>query len=192
MTSRVAPRMRHRIYETEYLGGSVTNQNTGTISGFNAIYGYRAITVVNAGTIAGNATYFTLALGSANVVGAGVDLNLGGSVTNQNTGVLSGFNGIFGGSVGHTGVADATVVNAGSIAGNATYGAGVRLRGGGSVTNQNTGTISGLRGIYGEINAMTVVNAGSIGGGARPSLKAHTAQEFTLLRAAALSTKSPP
>jgi hypothetical protein len=118
--------MRHRIYETEYLGGSVTNQNTGTISGFNAIYGYRAITVVNAGTIAGNATYFTLALGNANVVGAGVDLNLGGSVTNQSTGVISGFNGIFGGSGG----AGATVVNAGSIAGNATYGAGVRLRGG--------------------------------------------------------------
>ena len=53
-------------------GGSVVNQSGGVIGGHDGIYGgkYGAVSVVNAGSIAG-------------VVGDGVVLAAGGSVTNQ-------------------------------------------------------------------------------------------------------------
>ena len=59
-------------------GGSVTNQSGGVISGFDGIFGETgALTVVNAGSIAG--------------AGAGVDLLVASSsVTNQSGGSISG------------------------------------------------------------------------------------------------------
>jgi antigen 43 len=131
-------------------GGGVTNQSGGAISGYNGIFGVfggGAVTVVNAGSIAGN--------------GIGIFLDAGGNVTNQSGGAISGYDGIFGRA------AALTVVNAGSITGSATYrlGTGIDLAAGGSVTNQIGGAISGSDGIYGELGAVTVVNAGSIAGG---------------------------
>jgi hypothetical protein len=57
-----------------------------------------------------------------------------------------------------------TVVNAGSISGNATNGIGIFLLAGGSVINQSGGAISGVDGIYVWTDAVTVVNAGRIAG----------------------------
>jgi hypothetical protein len=135
-----------------YTGGSVTNQTGGTINGNQGISG-TAVTIVNAGEIAGNK--------AGTGVSAGIALD-GGSVTNQGTGSISGYYGIYG-SIG----AAATVVNAGTIAGSATLGgygrAGIDLKAdGSSITNQNTGTISGSYGIYDETGA--VVNAGRVTG----------------------------
>ena len=132
-----------------FSGGSVTNQSGGTITAYEiGVHG--AGTVVNYGSIAGhNAT-----IG----YGYGVDLPAGGRLTNQSGGAISGHTGIFVEGV-------ATLVNAGSIAGNTTAanGIGVKLNGG-SLTNQSGGTISGHEGIYDQSGALTVVNAGSIGG----------------------------
>jgi antigen 43 len=127
--------------------GSVTNQSGGAISGYFAIYGKGgAVTVVNAGGIAGSTGSF----------GVGIGLTAGGSVTNQSGGAISGRVGILGegGAV--------TVVNAGSVAGNSV---GIDLFAGGSVTNQSGGSISGgVYGISGGGGAVTVVNAGTITG----------------------------
>ena len=88
------------------LSGSVTNAASASIAG-----GYRGIviyggagTVVNGGSIAGNASA---------APGAGVVLGVGGSVTNQSTGIISGNGGIYGYNAG------LTVVNAGTIGGTA-------------------------------------------------------------------------
>ncbi len=62
-------------------GGSITNQAGGTISGYVAVAANAALTVVNAGTIAGTETTNS---------GAGIDLTAGGSVTNQSSGSISG------------------------------------------------------------------------------------------------------
>jgi hypothetical protein len=122
-------------------GGSVTNQSGGAISGFDGISGYAgAMTVVNAGNIAGNVF--------------GVYLQTGGSVSNQSGGAISGFDGISGA------VGAVTVVNAGTVAG---LNSGVELDAGGSVTNQSGGGITGGDGIFGD-DAVTVVNAGRITG----------------------------
>jgi fibronectin-binding autotransporter adhesin len=131
-----------------FAGGSVTNQNGGTIAGPDAIYGGQTgpITVVNGGIVA--------ATGSTSV---GVYLAGGGSVTNQTAGVISGYTGI----IGRGGVA--TVDNAGTITGSVGY--AVVLEAGGSVTNQSGGTITGyLGGIFSVVGGATVVNAGSIAG----------------------------
>ena len=69
-------------------GGSVDNQGGATISGYDGIIGFGALTVVNAGSIAGN--YETNG-------GDGLALHAGGSVTNQNTGTISGRIGIYAG-----------------------------------------------------------------------------------------------
>jgi hypothetical protein len=123
--------------------GRVTNQSGGVIgSGDEGIQGlYAAVTVVNAGSIAGGDI-------------GGIVLSAGGSVTNQSGGAISG---------GHYGIqglgAAVTVVNAGGITASRN---GVFLNAGGSVTNQSGGAISGYHGIYGKSGAVTVVNAGGI------------------------------
>ena len=136
-------------------GGSVTNQSSGTISGYFGIWGKNvAFTVVNAGTIAGD---------TAAAPSSGVLLNQNGSVTNQAGGVISGFNGVY------DNLGTATVVNAGTIEGlgtRASYGIEFSANaGGGNVTNQSGGVISGINGV--EITDLAVlVNAGTITGNA--------------------------
>ncbi|WP_158927681.1 Hint domain-containing protein [Acidisphaera sp. S103] len=121
-------------------GGSVTNQSGGTISGYYGIFSQAGgVTVVNAGSITG--------------VSSGIYLNVDCSITNQSSGSIVGNSY---GIISEFGAL--TVVNAGSIAGQ--Y--GIRLDGGGSVTNQTGGTISGGYGILGLAGPITVVNAGAI------------------------------
>src|ERR1700744_1843086 len=107
------------------------------------------LSVVNYGIITGNAS------GARN---DGVNFSVSGTFTNQSSGTISGYYAIRG--------ADdpVTVVNAGSIAGSTRHvgndtGMGVRLLGGGSVTNQVGGVISGGEGVYGgDGTALTVFN----------------------------------
>jgi hypothetical protein len=99
---------------------------------------------VNAGSITGSSK--------------GVDLLVGGSVTNQSGGSISGRDGIYGKT------AAMTVVNAGSITGNNDIGIGVFLNSGGSITNQSGGSISAYYGVSVEGSGATVVNAGTITG----------------------------
>jgi Hint domain len=138
-------------------GGTAVNQGT-ILAGSNGIDASGgSATVVNAGSIIGSGT------------GNGIGLLAGGSVTNQGGGLISGNYGIVGGAL-----AAVTVVNYGSIAGTGTVTAGtgtvtagVDLLGGGSVTNQAGGTISGYTGIYGgPLAAVTVLNYGNISGSA--------------------------
>ena len=140
------------LFDTD---GSVTNQTGGTISGLSGIrtgiqdQGTHVV-IVNAGNILGDAT----------LAGAGgVSLVLRGNVTNQGSGTISGYYGLYGG---------ATVVNGGLIAGNPTAagGRGVRFTGTGlSLTNLSSGTITGYYGIQaGSQNGVTVTNAGTISG----------------------------
>jgi hypothetical protein len=138
------------------VGGSVTNQNNGMISGYYAVVaGGGALTALNAGSIVGNTTTHGIA----------VSLNFGGSATNQSGGTIRGYTGIFGGSGGGA----LTVNNAGSIGGNtsARFGEGIQFAGGGSVTNQTGGVISGFIGIFGRPSSVsvTVLNSGGITGG---------------------------
>jgi hypothetical protein len=137
-------------------GGSVTNQSGGTISAYIGIAGTgtgtgtgAAVTVLNAGSIAGSTT---------GAYGAGVYLSAGGSVTSQGGGAISGHDGIVGSG------APVAVVNDGGVTAVGTYGRGVDLFAGGSVTNQSAGTVSGFRGIYGTGGAVAVVNDGRIAG----------------------------
>ncbi len=101
-------------------------------------------TIMNSGGISGSQ-------------GWGVNLNAGGSVTNQSGGTITGYDAI-------SSQGAVTVVNAGSIGGYAKFAAsfGAKLLSGGSVTNQSGGIISGDRGIYGASAPVTVMNAGSI------------------------------
>ena len=140
-------------------GGSVTNEASGTISGYYGVFGSAApATVVNSGVITGAMT------ASGINAGRGVYFDVGGSVTNQAGGTISGYRAVD----GSTGVL--TVVNAGVIAGNATAadGQGVFLAGGGGLTNLASGTISGQTAVYAFGEPATVVNAGVIAGAATP------------------------
>jgi hypothetical protein len=175
-------------------GGSVTNQSTGTISGYDGVYAGTLATVVNTGSIAGSNTYVTTVattVGSGYAyynayiqfptLAAGVFLQAGGVITNLSAGRISGYDGVNAGAA-------ATVVNTGVIAGSMTaatavsttvsggntyfntstpnpgLAAGVFLQAGGSVSNQSGGTISGYDGVKVSGAAGTVVNAGVIAG----------------------------
>jgi hypothetical protein len=119
------------------VGGTVSNQSSRTISGHYGISGFNTtFTVVNGGSIAG------VDVGPFGGVVSGIELEAGGNVTNQSSGRVTGYIAIY----GYGGAS--TIVNAGLLAGNVTgtSGKGVDLfrRASGGLTNQSTGTISGL------------------------------------------------
>jgi hypothetical protein len=143
-------------------GGSVTNQSGATISGFAGIEGdSAAVTVVNAGSIAASTISVPTGNGAVDA-GIGVFLDQGGDVTNQSSGIISGYHGIY----DFYGTA-LTVVNAGRIVGGTTAGNGMKLDDvTADVTNQSHATMSGDIGIADYRAALTVVNYGSIAGNA--------------------------
>ncbi len=128
----------------------VYNGTAGVISSyFFGIGADQPTTVVNQGQITGSST----------VIGFGVFLLGGGSVTNAVSGRISG--GLDG--VLPTGTSASTVINQGSIA--ASVRAGIDFFGASSYgSNAATGTITGGLGILLRATG-TVINAGSIGGG---------------------------
>jgi hypothetical protein len=131
-------------------GGSVTNHNSGSISGFTGIYDSQTLSVVNDGSIVGT-------------LGGGIVLDSGGSVNNAAAAsIILGNDGVdINGNAG-------TVVNDGSIAGTGTvagFGFGVALLAGGSVTNAVSASITGAEeGVIVQGGAGTVVNDGKIVG----------------------------
>lgn len=164
-------------------GGQVSNQSTGTVSGYFGIEAQNAAaTVVNAGIISGNYT-----LGSS-----GVYLGAGGSVTNQSGGTISGhqygiqISGASGtvdnlgriqsndeanGYQGKSGIylADGGVVTNGASGGSASaayilgYSGGVRFGSSGPGTLINYGTISGDPGSPAVLMATGIIINGPSG-----------------------------
>ena len=154
-------------------GSYLDNTNTGTINvAGTAVYGYGGpVSVVNAGTIEATGTG-----------GIAVYLKAGGSVDNTGTIINAGSGpdillasggyahneGVLVAGTQSTGIvvgvgANGTVVNSGNITALGTPSYGVRLGGGGAVTNTTTGYIQG--GILVD-GAGSVGNAGSIGSAA--------------------------
>ena len=134
-------------------GGQVTNLSGGVITGFLGIWTETTpLTVQNAGSIGGNNT---------DPFGTGVQLVAGGSVTNQSGGLITGDYAI-------AFEASGTLVNAGTVTGNLSLAtaAGFYASGGGLLTNQTGGVITGFNGVVAKTDALTVLNAGSIGGNA--------------------------
>jgi uncharacterized protein with beta-barrel porin domain len=130
-----------------FTAGSVVNTLGDAVYGAPTVNGNTVQwTVTNNGVLTGTGT---------GLLGKGVFLNAGGSVTNQAGGVISGS--AYGVVTGTTG----TVINAGSITGTIRY--GVYLQAGGSVTNKAGGVISGYNGVV-SLTTGTVTNAGSITG----------------------------
>ncbi len=146
------------------VGGVITNQSGGTISGATGMTASGA-TVVNAsgGTITGATGLHTKGSASGitnaglitGTVGPGIVLTANDTVTNQSSGLITGYFGV-------RGEASATVTNAGTITGNGVNGSGIVLFVGGAVTNQSGGTVSGRTGVRGA--GVAVVNAGRIEG----------------------------
>ncbi len=125
--------------------GEVTLSGTG-----DAIFGpgTAAWTVVNQGLVSVGGT-----------TGDGVDLKLGGSVSNSGTIDGASYGVFIGGTVGTTGTVTNSALSL--IGASAATGVGVRLVRGGYVSN--AGTIKGYNGVVG---ATTVTNSGTIDGAA--------------------------
>ena len=141
------------------LGGTVTNEASGTIDGnwgFGAVGA--AATLINYGTIISHAT-----LGASAAF-----LDFGGSLTNAAGGVIRNAAGV---GVYATG-ASAAVFNAGTIVGGSN---GIELREGGYVSNAAAGTVSsGLNAaVYVGGGAGTVANAGLITSSVRSGVYVH-------------------
>jgi hypothetical protein len=133
------------------LGTNWTLTNLGTVSETGT--GSIGVSLAAAGTITNAAG------GTISARQTGISLAAGGMVSAQVSGSISGIVGI------QASGAAATIVNAGSIAGDSTVGSGITLIAGGSVTNQAGGTISGFYGVSAGVVAATIVNAGAIGAG---------------------------
>ena len=157
------------------LGGAVTNQSGGTISGVGAGVSINGGvgSVINAGHISGAAPSSIGALlesggavtntGKISGGAIGVYIAGGGTVDNESGGTISGAS--FGVTIGGGGPAMNTVTNMGGIYGTGTNSAGVNLGSGGTVTNQGSGTISGVaHGVYIKGGAGSVINSGDING----------------------------
>ena|GEM_PF-533581 len=157
-------------------GGLVSNASGGTITGsshgvlFDTASATQTESVVNQGLISasgtGTAVYFSnagtvsnLSGGTISATQTGIALQSGGSATNQSGGSIFGYKAIYA-------TAAATVVNAGTVQGSGSLGAGIDFKSGGMVTNVSGGTISaqyrGIR-VAGSI-ATSIANAGFIGG----------------------------
>ena len=146
-------------------GGSVTNGQSGSTAGL--IAGSRTGLAISggAGTLAnfGTVVSYGTAVGSA-----AVDFRSGGSVTNGASGSTDGvITGVFQ-AIGITGSAG-TVTNFGTISATGTYGTGIYLGAGGSVTNGSIGVAGasitgGARGVAIYFSAGTVSNLGTITG----------------------------
>ena len=143
------------------LGGTVTNRSTGIIraNGVGVAGATNPTTVDNFGQILDAST--------------GIGLSAGGTVTNDvNAVIFTSSRGVdISGGVG-------TLVNSGSIF--ASVGRAVQLQAGGSVTNASTGTIAsqdgGTRAIFVFGGPSTIVNAGSVNGGAIAAIEVESTQ----------------
>ena len=165
--------------DTSPSGYGIGMRGPGSVTNAGAISGYiMGIGLDNGGTVT-NQPGGTISGGLAGVL-LGVDptppaTTGGGTVTNNAGGTITGYSGIF------TRGAAATVINAGAITGTTAktvtgvsgdgypfslvLGDGVSLGGGGTVTNQTGGTITGARyGVYVTGGAGTVTNYGTISG----------------------------
>ena len=135
-------------------GGMIANTAGGLISGtYDGIYSAgAAVTVTNAGRI-------------VSADHAAVHGRLGGAVTNASTGTIFGF---------AAGVAfdnGGTVLNAGSIGASGSTAAGVRLVGGGFLSNASTGTIASAGfALYAYLASTVVVNDGVMTGAGEPAI----------------------
>lgn len=100
-------------------------------------------------------------LANAGSIRSSVRLATEARVTNQATGLIIGPIAL------DASEGAVTIANAGRLVGNATTGNGVRLSGGGTVTNSAGGTISGRTAIYASpLGSATIVNAGRLQGNA--------------------------
>jgi hypothetical protein len=121
-------------------GGAITGASVGVVgNGLNQL--------VNDGTITQTSTGNYAAYEA-------VVFKVGGSVTNQTAGLISGQHGVLISS------ATGTIVNMGVIEGT-NFGFGIKLAAGGSVTN-DSGTITGQQGVYIHGGAGTVTNFATI------------------------------
>ncbi len=163
-----------------HAGGSVANFGTIEDTSANAaVYLGAAGTVTNGSSIvttalidgaAGHGVLFNRAAGSVTNFGTitsgfAIALNAGGSVVNGRSGSTAGL--IDGVSVGVQLNNLGSVANFGTIEGTGTFGNGVSLNGGGSVTNGQSGSTAGLiqganLGIF--VDTGSVTNFGTISG----------------------------
>jgi len=181
-------------------GGAVDNSVGGQIGG---IYASGALTLDNAGTIAGSYTAVTVA-STALVTNSGTILapkrgvqTEGGSLVNAGTIVGTVTYGVQFGGGGLSNLAGAviasnsvalgvfgagnSILNAGTIGGaSGTARIGVYMRYGGVLTNTATGTISGVAAVVSRGAAGTVTNAGLITGGVGVRLHAGYANVLNL------------
>jgi hypothetical protein len=167
-TIAVAPKASWELsgansFPTNYTAGFFGFYDAGTLTNVGSFGGVIALGTAAAFTNESGATVTGAVVVYGRMINAG-DINAGDNGIGMLLGTTDPFTNQSGGTINSASVAvdaitSATVVNAGSLNGSF-Y--GVRfVDGGGSVTNQASGTISGAFGVY---KALTVVNAGYIGG----------------------------
>jgi fibronectin-binding autotransporter adhesin len=138
-------------------GGSVTNDTTLTISGLlSGIRGSGAAVDVNN-------TGLGFIRGTDAIHGTGVDLEAGGSVTNDRYSRIFGtYAGVLGGSAAPVTITNDGTISSGGTIVNLASDAAIHLLGGGSIANDATGSLLGIS--YGVLmgTAASVTNDGTI------------------------------
>ena len=140
--------------------------SAGTLSGLGTQYINFANITIDSGatwTLASDSLgaaytiYDSGTLTNTGSLGSTVTLGANAVLTNAMTGTINSGDGIHASGT-------ATVTNAGHIYGYTSSGVGVFLDEGGSVTNQQSGTISALYGVWSQYGGATIENAGSLYG----------------------------